>query len=159
MKRDISSTDYFLQWSCTLTCRYLGKYRVSGFFRVSQILWKKGKLVHCLFCGNYFLWFKTKYKFFIWHIITYLIFTCFIFGKIKMVAKNAKIRLPPYEKKKPVIRYSSHSPVGKLLYLGSLVCPGLMQIRVWFSPISNSWVPWFWQCSISLTPRITVLSL
>jgi hypothetical protein len=30
----------------------------------------------------------------IWHTITNIIFACFIFGELKMFAKNAKIRLP-----------------------------------------------------------------
>jgi hypothetical protein len=33
-----------------------------GFFRVSQILRKKGKLVYVLFCGSYFLQFRRIYK-------------------------------------------------------------------------------------------------
>jgi hypothetical protein len=69
-------------------------YRISSFFRVSQILRKKGKLVHFLFCGSYFLRFKTIYRDLLWHTITNIISTCFIFGELKMVAKNAKIRLP-----------------------------------------------------------------
>jgi hypothetical protein len=72
-----------------------GFYRISGFFfRVSQILRKKGKLVHFLFCGSYFWRFKTIYRDMLWHTITKVISTCFIFGELKMVAKNAKIRLP-----------------------------------------------------------------
>jgi hypothetical protein len=47
-----------------------------------------------LFCGSYFLRFKTISRDFLWHTITNIISTCFIFGELKMVAKNAKIRLP-----------------------------------------------------------------
>jgi hypothetical protein len=39
------------------------------------------------------------YRDFLWHTITNIISTCFIFGELKMVAINAKIRLP--RKKKP----------------------------------------------------------
>jgi hypothetical protein len=70
-------------------CRW---YRISSFFRVSQILRKK--LVHFLFCGSYFLRLKTMYRDLLWHTITNIIFMCFIFGELKIVAKNAKIRLP-----------------------------------------------------------------
>jgi hypothetical protein len=69
-------------------------YRISGFFRVSQILRKKGKLVHFSFCGSYFLRFKSIYRDLLWHTITNIISTCFIFCEFKMVVKNAKIRLP-----------------------------------------------------------------
>jgi hypothetical protein len=62
------------------------------FFRVSQILRKKGKFVHFLFCGSYYLRFKRIYRDLLWHTITNIISTCFIFGELKMVAKNAKIR-------------------------------------------------------------------
>jgi hypothetical protein len=77
-------------------------YRISVFFRVSQILRKKGKFVPFLFCGNYFWRFKTIYRAFLWHTITNIIFTCFIFCELKIVANNAKIRLP---RKKTDIRY------------------------------------------------------
>jgi hypothetical protein len=43
--------------------------------------------------------FKTIYKFSIWHTVTDIISTRFIFGEIRIIAKNAKIRLPPKKKK------------------------------------------------------------
>jgi hypothetical protein len=69
---------------------------------VSQILRKNGKLVLFLFCGSYFLRFNTIYWDLLWHTITNIISTCFIFGELNMVAKNAKIRLL---RKKTDIRY------------------------------------------------------
>jgi hypothetical protein len=63
---------------------------LGGGFRVSPILRKKGKLVHVLFCVSYFLRFSKLQGAFLWHTITNIISTCFIFGELKMVAKNAK---------------------------------------------------------------------
>jgi hypothetical protein len=98
---------------------YLSYYRISGFFRVSQILRKKGKFVHFLFCESYFLRFRRYIGLFLWHTITYIISTCFIFRKLKMVAKNAKIRLPRKNRIYGiwmVIRHSSLFPYFYLLF-------------------------------------------
>jgi hypothetical protein len=78
-------------------CKYI--YRISIFFCVSQILRKKGKFVHFLFCGCYFLRFKTIHWAFLWQAITNIIFASFIFRELKMVVKNAKIRLPRKRKR------------------------------------------------------------
>jgi hypothetical protein len=75
------------------------RYSIFVFFRVSQILRKKGKFVPFLFCRSYFMRFKTIDRYFLWHTITNIISTCFIFGKLKMVAKNAKIWLPQKKKR------------------------------------------------------------
>jgi hypothetical protein len=67
---------------------------------------KKGKFVHFLFCGSYFLRFKTIYGAFYGTQYEYNFYVFYIFRELKMVAKNAKIRLP---RKNPDIRYSRSS--------------------------------------------------
>jgi hypothetical protein len=73
------------------------------FFACRKFCEKRVNLYIFLFYGSYFLRFKTIYRAFLWHTITNIISTCFIFRELKMVAKNAKIRLP---RKKTDIRYS-----------------------------------------------------
>jgi hypothetical protein len=76
------------------TCVFI-TYRISVFFsRVTNSAKKRVNLyIFFLFCGSYFLRFKTIYRDFLWHTIMKIISTCFIFGQLKMVAKNANIRL------------------------------------------------------------------
>ena len=73
---------------------------------------KKGKLVHFLFCGNYFLQFKTTYRDFLLHTITNIISTFFIFGELKMVEKNAKIRLQREKKRYTVVLWNQFNSRG-----------------------------------------------
>jgi hypothetical protein len=63
------------------------------FSRVANFAKKKGKLVHVLVCVSYFLRFSKLQVAFLWHTISNIISTCFIFSELKMVARNAKIRL------------------------------------------------------------------
>jgi hypothetical protein len=74
-------------------------YHISVFLsRIANSAKKRVNLYICYFTKIIF-WFKTIYRDFLWHTITNIIFTCFNFNKLKIVAKNAKIKLP--QKKKP----------------------------------------------------------